>query len=378
MGDRVAVMRKGELQQVDDAQELYDRPLNLFVAGFIGSPAMNLLEATLEKSGEQLRRAPRLADARARRRGASPRTRRSRPTWAARSSSASAPRTSRTRRWRRGARRDRRAQGQGRAHGGARLRDHGALLDRRDARRHRGRARAPGGHRRRIARPAAASAPQAGSAVLVGRFNPRSRVQGRRHDRGRRRHALAPLLRSRDRSRDLRQTLLKGDHMSRLRISCARSRRRDRRAHRAGHDGQRRTSHKKYAVSGNLSLVGIWTGAEQKNFQLVLDGFQKKFPDVKRQVHLGRRQHADGALDRDRRRQPARSRGGRPARPRQAVRRRARRSSRSTSSSRRCRRTTRRRGSRSARTRGSSTAWSSRAPTSRRSGTRSRPSRTPA
>jgi multiple sugar transport system ATP-binding protein len=50
MGDRVAVMRKGELQQVAAPQELYDRPLNLFVGGFIGSPAMNLVEATLERS----------------------------------------------------------------------------------------------------------------------------------------------------------------------------------------------------------------------------------------------------------------------------------------------------------------------------------------
>jgi multiple sugar transport system ATP-binding protein len=49
MGDRVAVMRKGELQQVADPQTLYDQPLNLFVGGFIGSPAMNLLEATLER-----------------------------------------------------------------------------------------------------------------------------------------------------------------------------------------------------------------------------------------------------------------------------------------------------------------------------------------
>src|SRR4029453_18845883 len=49
MGDRVAVMRRGELQQVAEPQELYDRPVNLFVAGFIGSPAMNLLEARLER-----------------------------------------------------------------------------------------------------------------------------------------------------------------------------------------------------------------------------------------------------------------------------------------------------------------------------------------
>ncbi|MBA3366887.1 MAG: sn-glycerol-3-phosphate ABC transporter ATP-binding protein UgpC [Actinobacteria bacterium] len=50
MGDRVAVMRKGELQQAAPPQELYDRPVNLFVGGFIGSPAMNIVEATLERS----------------------------------------------------------------------------------------------------------------------------------------------------------------------------------------------------------------------------------------------------------------------------------------------------------------------------------------
>jgi multiple sugar transport system ATP-binding protein len=50
MGDRVAVMRKGELQQVAPPQELYERPVNLFVGGFIGSPAMNMIEATLAKA----------------------------------------------------------------------------------------------------------------------------------------------------------------------------------------------------------------------------------------------------------------------------------------------------------------------------------------
>lgn len=49
MGDRVAVMRKGELQQVADPQQLYDRPVNLFVGGFIGSPAMNMIEASVER-----------------------------------------------------------------------------------------------------------------------------------------------------------------------------------------------------------------------------------------------------------------------------------------------------------------------------------------
>ena len=46
MGHRVAVMRKGELQQVADPETLYHRPLNAFVGGFIGSPAMNMVEAT--------------------------------------------------------------------------------------------------------------------------------------------------------------------------------------------------------------------------------------------------------------------------------------------------------------------------------------------
>jgi multiple sugar transport system ATP-binding protein len=54
MGQRVAVMRKGELQQVAEPQELYDQPVNLFVGGFIGSPAMNMLEATLERKNGQL------------------------------------------------------------------------------------------------------------------------------------------------------------------------------------------------------------------------------------------------------------------------------------------------------------------------------------
>jgi multiple sugar transport system ATP-binding protein len=54
MGDRVAVMRKGELQQVASPQDLYDTPVNLFVGGFIGSPAMNMLEATIERSNGNL------------------------------------------------------------------------------------------------------------------------------------------------------------------------------------------------------------------------------------------------------------------------------------------------------------------------------------
>jgi multiple sugar transport system ATP-binding protein len=54
MGDRVAVMRHGGLVQVDTPQALYDRPVDLFVAGFIGSPAMNLLRARLRSSNGSL------------------------------------------------------------------------------------------------------------------------------------------------------------------------------------------------------------------------------------------------------------------------------------------------------------------------------------
>jgi len=54
MGDRIAVMRKGELQQVDGPEAVYESPVNLFVATFIGSPAMNLAEAQLEQRGDRL------------------------------------------------------------------------------------------------------------------------------------------------------------------------------------------------------------------------------------------------------------------------------------------------------------------------------------
>jgi multiple sugar transport system ATP-binding protein len=52
MGDRVAVLRRGVLQQFDAPQHLYEHPANLFVASFIGSPAMNILEATVELDGD--------------------------------------------------------------------------------------------------------------------------------------------------------------------------------------------------------------------------------------------------------------------------------------------------------------------------------------
>jgi multiple sugar transport system ATP-binding protein len=54
MGDRVAVMKRGLLQQVAPPQELYDNPFNLFVAGFMGSPPMNVVAARVESAGDTL------------------------------------------------------------------------------------------------------------------------------------------------------------------------------------------------------------------------------------------------------------------------------------------------------------------------------------
>ena len=54
MGDRVAVLKDGVLQQVDTPQNLYDHPANVFVAGFIGSPAMNIVSAHVEDHGVRL------------------------------------------------------------------------------------------------------------------------------------------------------------------------------------------------------------------------------------------------------------------------------------------------------------------------------------
>src|ERR1700761_7017864 len=65
MGDRVAVLRAGTLEQYGSPRELYDRPASLFVASFIGSPSMNLYEAGLESDavvgGSQRIALPRVA-----------------------------------------------------------------------------------------------------------------------------------------------------------------------------------------------------------------------------------------------------------------------------------------------------------------------------
>lgn len=55
MGDRVAVLKRGVLQQVDHPQRLYDNPDNVFVAGFIGSPAMNIASGHVRRDGDRLK-----------------------------------------------------------------------------------------------------------------------------------------------------------------------------------------------------------------------------------------------------------------------------------------------------------------------------------
>lgn len=92
LGDRVVIMRGGEVQQVGPPQELYDHPRNLFVAGFIGSPSMNFLHAAVQDG----RCAPPWATCPS---GTGSGASWSPPTRPANSSSASVPSTSRTRSW---------------------------------------------------------------------------------------------------------------------------------------------------------------------------------------------------------------------------------------------------------------------------------------
>ncbi len=54
MSDRIAVLDQGRLQQFDTPQEIYRRPVNLFVAGFIGTPAMNFIKGTFRPDGNRL------------------------------------------------------------------------------------------------------------------------------------------------------------------------------------------------------------------------------------------------------------------------------------------------------------------------------------
>ena len=215
MGDRVAVMRKGELQQVADPQELYDRPVNLFVGGFIGSPCDEHARGAARAARTGTSSPRRLARDRARRRDASRPVRRSSRTSAATSSSGSGPRTSRTRR----SRPTRRPTGGSRERCelrealGSEVMVHlevdappALTEDVRELAQDIGRRRDPEPRRRRrqddLRRP-------------LQRAVARARGRGRG---GRGRHPHAPLLRSRDGSRDLRHDPTQGGRMTRFRL----------------------------------------------------------------------------------------------------------------------------------------------------------------
>ncbi len=291
MGDRVAVMRRGELQQVATPQELYDRPVNVFVGGFIGSPAMNLVEARLERSGDDY--AVELGDQRL---TLAPELVAARPAlaqWAGRElvlgirpesledaavagdppdglrlrGAGDAARGARV-----GGRRPRDGHGARRAHrrgarAGARQGDRGTR------RRHRR------GDGRRAALPEIA------------------RRRGRA-DRAGRRHRRPSLLRSGNRAGHLRRRGQDGgnDRMRRHRIATAAallalapallaagcgSDDDDGGSTSTSAGGGTSTTAAARDVSGSVSVIGIWTGDEQRSFQAVIDRFNETYPDVK-------------------------------------------------------------------------------------------------
>ena len=174
MGDRVAVMRKGVLQQVDDPQVLYDEPDNLFVGGFIGSPPMNMAEVRIVERRRRPRRRVRRPALDDRRRDRRRPARRCAATSARPSPSASARRTCQ-----RAGTAQRRARGpaaalDGAAHRGARLGDRRPLRRAGAAGADRGRQGAGGG--RRHGRHDRQRVEIAGT-KFVASFSPRSRVR---------------------------------------------------------------------------------------------------------------------------------------------------------------------------------------------------------
>ena len=204
MGDRVAVIRKGMLQQVNEPQTLYDHPVNLFVAGFIGSPAMNLMEARIAGSDgrldvevgrfrlpipdELLAQRPALRGLRRSPRGArrAPRGHGRRHARVGCTGRAAHPR-------------------RGRAARGARLRRRRALRPRRTTGHHGGRPRAG---RRRRARGLAEAGGIERPHGRPGQAEPPHDGANRRADRARRRHPSPALLRSRHRVwRSMRRSL---------------------------------------------------------------------------------------------------------------------------------------------------------------------------
>ena len=283
MGDRVAVMRKGELQQVAAPQELYDRPLNLFVAGFIGSPSMNLVEATLEGGNGSM-----TVVAGNQKIALGEETLSSRPALKSFTGRDGHPRHSAGRPRGCGTRRGllvgpdahrRRA-----ADRGARLGGDGALHHRRAARGHGRGARAAEGRRHR-----GNGVPGSGGRYRHNDGRPLRRAlegsQGRARQ-GVGRHSRTALLRPGDGTRHLRRnerTRMKRQRLTLLGLmlallllvgACGSD---DEEGGGAGTTGGETTGE---SVSGSISVIGVWTGPEQKSFQAVIDGFTEQNPDA--------------------------------------------------------------------------------------------------
>ena len=388
MGDRVAVMRKGELQQVAPPQELYERPVNLFVGGFIGSPAMNLVEATIQRrngelavhigehdltlSDELLAYRPALQEYVGRHVvvGIRPEN----------------------------------------------LEDAALEPDTPDDQRMRGVVvlREPLGSEivahftvdappaltedvRELARDVgqesavrAAAAEGDDETVMVGRFGPRSRIKngdvvdvavetGALHffdlETGLGIYSQAGQATAKRQSNDG-----EGAHGMRYRwlvfallvgaLAFVA----------AGCGGETTTGEPKGSedVSGEISIMATWGGAEQEAFEAVIDGFNELYPNVTVNYTSAGNNLVYAALHGRGRWKPAGSRGRRPARPDGGLRRVGRASSRWTTSARRSSRASASPSRTSEPSTGRSTGSCSRAPTSRPSGTTSRPSRRPA
>ena len=284
MGDRVAVMRKGELQQVDDPQTLYDRPVNIFVGGFIGSPAMNMLDAQIEQSngglsakiGEQtislgaetISQRPSLKAYAGKQViiGIRPEDLEDAAIETGRAGRPHAPRPTGTAR-------------------GARQRDHGPLRDRSRARRD-GRDARDRRRRRRERPKALRSAPTRTRRSSSARFSPRSRVTPGDEMTAvvdtRALHFFDPAtgagIYDEMPSNERRQPMRKRWPIVAAVVAVGAL------AALAGTQlasASKSSQTNQAAVSGSMTFDGIWTGAEAASFGKVIKAFNKVYPNVK-------------------------------------------------------------------------------------------------
>ena len=149
--------------------------------------------------------------------------------------------------------------------------------------------------------------------TMVGRFGARSKARKGEPVKVVRRHARTPFLRPGDGTRHLRRnerTRMKRQRLTLLGLmlallllvgACGS----DDEEGTGGGATTEGTTTAAESVSGSISVIGVWTGPEQKSFQAVIDGFKEQQPGRDRQVHVRRRQHRHRPLDRSRGREPA-------------------------------------------------------------------------